>query len=87
MCNRNDINIDHFLKLSETYAAASRNKIATVSRKVLFDSTRIPAVAAGKDIGFRRLQTAAAWFAENWPENAEWPRDVPRPPHNPEPTP
>ena len=71
--------INDLLKLVEVYAGATGLAEATISTKVLNDGKRIEAIRDGCDIGVRRLDEAISWFSANWPEQARWPRGIPRP--------
>lgn len=71
--------IGEFLKLCEAAACAMKIAEATLSTRMLGDGKRISQIRSGKDIGARRLERAADWFAQHWPEGTPWPADVPRP--------
>jgi hypothetical protein len=43
------------------------------------DTKKIAQLEAGKDIQVTRLEKAIQWLSDNWPEGAEWPREVMRP--------
>lgn len=70
--------IDLILRLAAVYGEATGLGPSAVSWRVFGDSKKLPALRDGKDIQVRRCERALAWFAENWPEGAAWPADVPR---------
>ncbi|MBA3908312.1 MAG: hypothetical protein C0524_00210 [Rhodobacter sp.] len=37
-------------------------------------------IAKGADCRTRTAERVLTWFADNWPADLEWPRDIPRPP-------
>ncbi|WP_264046947.1 hypothetical protein [Methylobacterium flocculans] len=37
----------------------------------------------GADMGSERIHNGLQWFSDHWPEPADWPADVPRPPKTP----
>jgi len=71
--------IDSLLAVARAYGSAEGLDLSQVSWKALGDSKKLPAIAAGADIQVRRLEKTMNWFAQNWPANAVWPADVPRP--------
>lgn len=76
------VQTEHILTLAFAYADALGIPLVTVSSRVFGDSKKLAAIEMGKDITVRRFGAAVQWFADHWPDNAEWPADVPRPePH------
>jgi hypothetical protein len=71
--------IIQLLTLVDAYRAATDLAEATVSSRVFFDGKRIASLRSGGDVGAMRLDRAIQWFSDNWPANAVWPADVPRP--------
>jgi hypothetical protein len=53
--------------------------LATVSTYATGDSAFFKRIEAGGDCTTRRAARIAQWFAREWPEDLEWPRDIPRP--------
>ena len=74
------ITADDLLKLFPPFCEARRISEARLSMLLFNDGKRIKALRLGGDIGSRRLSEAFQWFSDNWPDEAEWPADVPRPP-------
>lgn len=71
--------LKHLFLLADAYRAVDRIAEATLSTRIFADGKRLAAIRNGSDIGVRRLQEAVRWFATHWPEDADWPSDVPRP--------
>lgn len=46
---------------------------------MLSGGRRLAMIEAGGDIGTERFERAMQWFSDNWPAEADWPKDVPRP--------
>lgn len=73
------INIAHLIKVADAYGTSAQVEEKTVSSRVFQDSKKLGAIRAGADITVGRYNAAIIWFDANWPEGAEWPRDVLRP--------
>jgi hypothetical protein len=73
------IEIAHLLKLADAFQAAAPVPDTTLSFRVFKDSKKLAALRTGSDITTGRFNDALTWFADNWPESAEWPSDVQRP--------
>jgi hypothetical protein len=71
--------IDRLLTIARVYGEAEGIKPTTVSSRVFADSKKLGAIMAGGDINVGRYERAMQWFSDNWPENAVWPSDIPRP--------
>ena len=72
--------IPSLLAVADAYAAGERVPETTVSKRALQDSSRLTELRQGDcDIGVRRMERTLQWFADNWPPDAVWPSDVPRP--------
>lgn len=72
--------IDRLLAVFEAYCAAVQLAPATVSARLLGRGGRIAELRAGGDMGARTIRDLLVKFSQNWPEGAEWPADVERPP-------
>lgn len=73
------LNINHLLTVADEYSRAANVEDKTVSSRVFNDGKKLSAIRCGSDITVGRYNAALSWFAENWPDGAEWPRSVPRP--------
>jgi hypothetical protein len=69
----------HLILLIETFASARGLSPSRVSTVALNAGHTYQNLLDGKDITVGRFERAMRWFSENWPEDAEWPADVPRP--------
>lgn len=67
------------IDISNRYCAATERTRSAVSKRVFNDGKVLDKLSAGADLTTTRHQMALLWFSENWPGNAEWPSDVPRP--------
>jgi len=68
------------LILAQTYGAHARRSEATISNQVTSNARLFDRLRAGKGCTVSTYNTALRWFADNWPEDLEWPSDIPRPP-------
>lgn len=73
------LTLSAFLLLVDEYGKASGLADATLSSRLFNDGKRISSVRAGAEIGVRRLEKATQWLSDNWPQEANWPDQVPRP--------
>jgi hypothetical protein len=73
------LNIEHLITVADEYGRAAQVEEKTVSSRVFQDSKKLAAIRGGSDITVGRYNAALAWFSQNWPEDAAWPHDVPRP--------
>ncbi len=74
------LTIAAFFSVADKYSEASRLAEATLSSKIFNDGKRLAAIRNGSDVGVRRLEAATLWLSNHWPENLDWPDNVPRPP-------
>lgn len=73
------LNIDHLITVADEYGRAAQVEEKTVSSRVFQDSKKLAAIRGGSDITVGRYNAALGWFSQNWPVDAAWPHDVPRP--------
>ena len=73
------IGTSELLLLARAYAKAEKVGFTTISSRVFNDGKKLDAIASGGDLYTSRLKRAIYWFSANWPEEAEWPTNVPRP--------
>jgi hypothetical protein len=69
----------HLIAVADAYCAARGRSRARVSTIVFNSGQTLDRIAAGKDLTTGNWERAMAWFHENWPEGAKWPREVSRP--------
>ena len=70
---------DQLIAVSDSYAAHRGLSRARVSTIVFSSGMSLDRIAAGRDLNTGSWERAMRWFSENWPDDAEWPADVPRP--------
>lgn len=83
----------HLLELAHAYArtrpgrrrgaqlaqdGAVPMKLTSLAVSVCGDGRLFSRIVRG-ELTVDRYDRTLAWFAENWPEDAEWPADIPRP--------
>lgn len=74
------LEIRDLLDLADVYRAATKTEDRTVSSRVFSDGKKLSALRMGADITVSRFNDAVRWFSTNWPEQADWPQEVYRPP-------
>lgn len=67
------------IRVADAYKAATALEDVTVSYRAFSDSKKLDALRCGADITVKRFNAALRWFSVNWPEQAVWPAEVPRP--------
>lgn len=70
---------DQIICVADVYGRAmgiGRKRISTI---VLKRGSKLDQIAKGRDLMTEIFERAMQWFSDNWPDGAEWPRDVPRP--------
>ncbi len=74
------VNTDHLVMLASTLAEFIDRSEATISNRILPKNSRLfSRLRAGLGCTVQTYEKAFRWFSENWPEDLEWPSDVPRP--------
>lgn len=72
--------IESFKFLASTYMAATGQSHWALSQKLFGDGQKLKAILeAGADLTSRRLDNAVWWLSDNWPADAPWPQQIPRP--------
>lgn len=77
--------IEHIITLAETYAAHQKLSLSTVSSYAANDGKRLNQWKNGAGCTLKRATAVVTWFSTHWPEDLEWPSDIPRP-SQPKPT-
>ena len=69
------------LRLAQAYSAATGIGLSTIARTACGTSNNklFRRIEGGLGVSTKSVERAAVWFAENWPETAEWPAGVPEP--------
>lgn len=73
------MNTDAIVRLAEAYAQHRGLKLSTVSTYAGNDGKWIDGLKAGASCTLRKAAAVTQWFADRWPSDLEWPRDIPRP--------
>lgn len=72
--------VERLISAAQTYAAHKRWSMNTVSLRAAGKGTYLADLLAGKvGITLARRDRILQWFADHWPEELEWPNDIPRP--------
>lgn len=66
------------LTIADVYCRARNLSRTRVSTIVFNAGLALDRIASGKDLTTGSWERAMAWFHANWPEDAEWPREIPR---------
>ena len=66
--------------VADAYCLARQLSRARVSTIVFNAGATLDRIVAGRDLNTGTYERAMRWFSEHWPEGADWPADVVRPP-------
>jgi hypothetical protein len=69
----------HLIQLAEAYSKHRDLTLSTVSTYAANDGKWIPGLVSGAGCTFRKAEVVLGWFSDNWPDELEWPRAIPRP--------
>lgn len=72
--------IARLIALTDAYRCATGLKLETLSWRLFGDSKKLRGLLGGADIQVSRYERALSWLSDNWPEGAEWPAGIDRPP-------
>ncbi|MDF3420188.1 hypothetical protein HKX23_17705 [Sulfitobacter sp. KE29] len=61
------------------YSCHSGLSLATVSTYAANDGKFFRRLDEGAGCTLKTAERVVEWFAANWPDDLEWPRDIPRP--------
>ena len=64
--------------LSRAYMNATGVKASTLGITIADHNRLIERLFEGYEILSRTCETASVWFDENWPDDLEWPANVPQ---------
>ena len=73
------MNTDTLKNLATMYSCHSGLSLATVSTYAANDGKFFRRLDEGAGCTLKTAERVVEWFAANWPDDLEWPRDVPRP--------
>lgn len=74
--------MDHratLLALADAYSTATGKSAARIATLCARDGKFFKRIAAGRSCTFPVFDRTVQWFADNWPEGAEWPVAMTRP--------
>lgn len=74
------MNTDTLINLAAMYSSHSGLSSATVSTYAANDGKFFRRLDQGAGCTLKTAERVVEWFAANWPDDLEWPRDIPRPP-------
>lgn len=69
----------HLITLAETLSGHIGRSEQTISNWAAGHALLFKRLRADKGCTWRVMKKTAQWFSDNWPEDLEWPRDIPRP--------
>lgn len=69
----------HLITLAETYGDHVRRSEATISNQIAGHARLFRRLRQGNGCTVKTFSKAMLWFARHWPEDLEWPADVPHP--------
>ena len=67
-------------RLCTIFADHTRRRLSTVSRLATGSGETIARLESGRTITIRRAARALQYLSDHWPEDREWPVEIPRPP-------
>ena len=66
-------------RLCAIFAARTRRRLSTVSRLATGSGETIARLKRGRTITIRRAARAFQYLSDHWPDDQEWPTEIPRP--------
>lgn len=66
-------------RLCVIFAARTRRRLSTVSRLATGSGETIARLKSGRTITIRRAARAFQYLSDHWPDDQEWPNEIPRP--------
>lgn len=72
------------LALAKRYASARGLALSTVSLRCAHQGRFLKRLQDGAGVTPRRATEIVGWFSAHWPQNLEWPDEIPRPRKPPE---
>ena len=67
------------IDLASTYERLAGVTPSSSGKRALNDNTFFSRIAKGDGFNVKTFDRLVQWFSDQWPENAEWPADLPRP--------
>ena len=69
----------HLRALIDAFCGISPLSPKTIWGRAVGDARFFQRIEAGHGFSVRTYDKAVQWFSDNWPEDAVWPPEVPRP--------
>ena len=66
------------LLLMKHYALRRRVALTTLGRHIVSNSTLAERLASGR-VTVATVRRVEQWLSDNWPDDLDWPADIPRP--------
>ncbi len=66
-------------RLCTIFAKRTRRRLSTVSRLATGSGETIARLKRGRTITIRRAARALRYLSDHWPDDQEWPAEIPRP--------
>ena len=66
-------------RLCAIFAARTRRRLSTVSRLATGSGETIARLKSGRTITIRRAARAFQYLSDLWPDDQQWPNEIPRP--------
>ena len=76
------MNTEDILKLAEQYTAQKGYALTTIATYAAGDGKFFKRLSAGATCTLKMTAQVLQWFSDNWDEDLEWPRSIPRPKPN-----
>lgn len=73
---------DQLITVADLYCNARNLSRSRVSTIVFNAGLALDRIASGRDLNTGNWERAMRWFSENWPDGAEWPASIDRPPQS-----
>ena len=67
-------------RLCTIFATHTRRRLSTVSRLATGSGETLARLERGRTITIRRAARALQYLSDHWPDDGEWPAEIPRPP-------
>lgn len=70
---------EHLIKLADNMTAHLGRSEATIAKRAGSHARLFDRLRNGRGCNFNTYRAVLGWFHLNWPDDLEWPSDVPRP--------
>lgn len=73
------IDYGHLVRLGQVYSKYVDLAPATISNRIVGHARLFERASKNKGCTAHTYRDVIKWFVQNWPDDLEWPADVPRP--------